>query len=150
MAHGWFITPIQSTNKLFPSQDRDGNPVDVQVKDNGNGTYSCSYTPRKPLKHTVMVSWGGVNIPESPFRVGSQSDMVNVLGISNEKCFNVFSLHLLCRWTLGQGAIPIRWKYQDLEWPRLALRHLNQLTSLWIVLRRDRVRTLSLKELDVN
>lgn len=52
-----------------PCQDRDGNPVDVQVKDNGNGTYSCSYTPRKPVKHTVMVSWGGVNIPESPFRV---------------------------------------------------------------------------------
>ncbi|TRY93919.1 hypothetical protein DNTS_035527 [Danionella cerebrum] len=51
------------------AQDRDGNPVDVQVKDNGNGTYSCSYTPRKPIKHTVMVSWGGVNIPESPFRV---------------------------------------------------------------------------------
>jgi len=52
--------------------------VDVQVKDNGNGTYSCSYTPRKPLKHTVMVSWGGVNIPESPFRVGSNSDMVKI------------------------------------------------------------------------
>lgn len=51
-------------------QDRDGNPVDVQVKDNGNGTYSCSYTPRKPIKHTIMVSWGGVNIPDSPFRVG--------------------------------------------------------------------------------
>lgn len=57
------------TMNYFHSQDRDGNPVDVQVKDNGNGTYSCSYTPRKPVKHTVMVSWGGINIPESPFRV---------------------------------------------------------------------------------
>lgn len=56
--------------------------MDVQVKDNGNGTYSCSYTPRKPLKHTVMVSWGGVNIPESPFRVGSNSDMVKILRIT--------------------------------------------------------------------
>lgn len=46
-------------------------PVDVQVKDNGNGTYTCTYTPRKPVKHTVMVSWGGVNIPESPFRVST-------------------------------------------------------------------------------
>lgn len=72
----------QSTNKLVPFQDRDGNPVDVQVKDNGNGTYTCSYTPRKPLKHTVMVSWGGVNIPESPFRVGSNSVMVKILRIT--------------------------------------------------------------------
>lgn len=43
--------------------------MDVSVKDNGNGTYSCSYVPKKPLKHTAMVSWGGVNIPQSPFRV---------------------------------------------------------------------------------
>ncbi|KAG1929785.1 filamin-A [Pimephales promelas] len=66
------------------AQDRDGNPVDVQVKDNGNGTYSCSYTPRKPLKHTVMVSWGGVNIPESPFRMnigaGCHPNKVKVSG----------------------------------------------------------------------
>lgn len=54
-------------------QDRDGNPVDVQVKDNGNGTYTCTYTPRKPMKHTVMISWGGVNIPESPFRVSKHT-----------------------------------------------------------------------------
>lgn len=52
-------------------QDGEGAPVDVHVKDNGNGTYSCSYTPRKPVKHTAMISWGGVNIPNSPFRVGA-------------------------------------------------------------------------------
>ncbi|XP_016373546.1 filamin-A-like isoform X2 [Sinocyclocheilus rhinocerous] len=66
------------------ARDRNGNPVDVQVKDNGNGTYSCSYTPRKPLKHTVMVSWGGVNIPESPFRMnigaGCHPNKVKVSG----------------------------------------------------------------------
>lgn len=45
--------------------------MDVQVKDNGNGTYACTYTPRKPVKHTAMVSWGGVNIPDSPFRVST-------------------------------------------------------------------------------
>uniref|UniRef100_A0A8C4T6N6 Filamin A n=1 Tax=Erpetoichthys calabaricus TaxID=27687 RepID=A0A8C4T6N6_ERPCA len=66
------------------AQDGEGNPVDVQVKDNGNGTYSCSYTPRKPLKHTAMVSWGGVNIPDSPFRMnvgaGSHPNKVKVSG----------------------------------------------------------------------
>ncbi|KAG7278458.1 hypothetical protein CRUP_038753 [Coryphaenoides rupestris] len=47
----------------------------AQVRDNGNGTYACSYTPRKPIKHTVMVSWGGVNIPESPFRVSNRTSV---------------------------------------------------------------------------
>ncbi|XP_029102180.1 filamin-A-like isoform X2 [Scleropages formosus] len=66
------------------AQDAEGNPVDVKVKDNGNGTYTCSYTPRKPVKHTVVVSWGGVNIPESPFRVtigaGCHPNKVKVSG----------------------------------------------------------------------
>uniref|UniRef100_A0A3B4WH19 Filamin A n=1 Tax=Seriola lalandi dorsalis TaxID=1841481 RepID=A0A3B4WH19_SERLL len=66
------------------AQDGEGTPVDVQVKDNGNGTYTCTYTPRKPVKHTVMVSWGGVNIPDSPFRMnigaGCHPNKVKVSG----------------------------------------------------------------------
>lgn len=54
-------------------QDNEGCPVEATVKDNGNGTYSCSYVPRKPVKHTAMVSWGGVSIPNSPFRVSQPS-----------------------------------------------------------------------------
>lgn len=56
------------------AQDGEGAPMDVQVKDNGNGTYTCTYTPRKPVKHTAMISWGGVNIPDSPFRVSTSSN----------------------------------------------------------------------------
>ncbi|CAL9703550.1 unnamed protein product [Knipowitschia caucasica] len=66
------------------AQDGEGNPVEVEVKDNGNGTYSCSYTPKKPIKHTVMVSWGAVNIPDSPFRMnigaGCHPNKVKVSG----------------------------------------------------------------------
>ncbi|XP_038578999.1 filamin-A isoform X2 [Micropterus salmoides] len=66
------------------AQDGEGTPVDVQVKDNGNGTYACTYTPRKPVKHTAMVSWGGVNIPDSPFRMnigaGCHPNKVKVSG----------------------------------------------------------------------
>ncbi|MGH0130078.1 UNVERIFIED_CONTAM: hypothetical protein FKN15_040916 [Acipenser sinensis] len=65
-------------------QDGEGNPVDVQMRDNGKGTHTCSYTPRKPLKHTAMVSWGGVNIPDSPFRMtigaGTHPNKVKVSG----------------------------------------------------------------------
>lgn len=49
--------------------------MEASVKDNGNGTYSCSYVPRKPVKHTAMVSWGGVSIPNSPFRVSWPSHL---------------------------------------------------------------------------
>ncbi|XP_069564556.1 filamin-A isoform X4 [Brachyistius frenatus] len=66
------------------AQDGEGTPMEVQVKDNGNGTYTCTYTPRKPVKHTVMVSWGGVNIPDSPFRMtigaGCHPNKVKVSG----------------------------------------------------------------------
>ncbi|OCT57973.1 hypothetical protein XELAEV_18002841mg [Xenopus laevis] len=65
-------------------QDSEGNPIEVTTKDNGNGTYSCSYLPKKPLKHTAVVSWGGVNIPNSPFRMtigaGSHPNKVKVYG----------------------------------------------------------------------
>uniref|UniRef100_A0A3Q2IAR3 Filamin A n=1 Tax=Equus caballus TaxID=9796 RepID=A0A3Q2IAR3_HORSE len=65
-------------------QDNEGCPVEASVKDNGNGTYSCSYVPRKPVKHTAVVSWGGVSIPNSPFRVnvgaGSHPNKVKVYG----------------------------------------------------------------------
>ncbi|XP_075434429.1 filamin-A isoform X5 [Ascaphus truei] len=65
-------------------QDAEGTPVEVTTKDNGNGTYSCTYLPKKPLKHTVLVSWGGVNIPNSPFRMnigaGSRPNKVKVYG----------------------------------------------------------------------
>ncbi|XP_069507070.1 filamin-A-like isoform X2 [Ambystoma mexicanum] len=66
-------------------QDGDGTPVEVTTKDNGNGTYSCSYQPKKPLKHTAVVSWGGVNIPNSPFRMnvgaGCHPNKVKVYGL---------------------------------------------------------------------
>ncbi|KAK3102524.1 hypothetical protein FSP39_011943 [Pinctada imbricata] len=49
--------------------DVDLKPVEVQVKDNKDGTYSCKYMPKKPVKHTVTIAWGGVQVPNSPFRV---------------------------------------------------------------------------------
>lgn len=51
-------------------QDGDGHPIDIQMKSRMDGTYACSYTPVKAIKHTIAVVWGGVNIPHSPYRVG--------------------------------------------------------------------------------
>ncbi|CAF0875720.1 unnamed protein product [Rotaria sordida] len=49
--------------------DQEYQPVDVQVRNNGNGTYACRYTPRNPLRHSILIDYGGVAIPNSPFRV---------------------------------------------------------------------------------
>ena len=53
----------------YPPQDADGCPVNIMVIPNGDGTFRCSYVPTKPIKHTIIISWGGVNVPKSPFRV---------------------------------------------------------------------------------
>jgi filamin len=49
--------------------DSDYQKLDVTVKNNGNGTYTCRYTPIYPNRHTVFVTYGGVAIPKSPVRV---------------------------------------------------------------------------------
>uniref|UniRef100_A0A8D0GPH2 Filamin C n=1 Tax=Sphenodon punctatus TaxID=8508 RepID=A0A8D0GPH2_SPHPU len=71
------------------AQDAEGFPIDIKIKDNGDGTFSCVYVPTKPIKHTIIISWGGVNIPKSPFRVivgeGSHPDKVKVYGPGVEK-----------------------------------------------------------------
>ena len=49
--------------------DADYQKLDVLVKNNGDGTYTCRYTPIYPNRHTVWVIYGGVAIPKSPVRV---------------------------------------------------------------------------------
>ncbi|XP_047439837.1 filamin-B isoform X1 [Mugil cephalus] len=71
------------------ARDSEGLPVEVKVKTKGDGLHSCSYTPSSPLKHTVAVTWGGVSVPNSPFRVnvgkGSYPNMVKVFGPGVER-----------------------------------------------------------------
>ncbi|XP_072310047.1 filamin-C isoform X2 [Eucyclogobius newberryi] len=66
------------------AQDAEGFPIDIQITDNGNGTYFCVYIPAKPIKHTIIITWGEVNVPKSPFRVtigeGSHPENVKVYG----------------------------------------------------------------------
>ncbi|XP_062843022.1 filamin-B isoform X2 [Trichomycterus rosablanca] len=71
------------------AQNLDGEPIDVKVKNKGNDVYSCSYTPTSAVKHTVAVTWGGVSVPNSPFRVnvgkGSHPHKVKVFGPGVER-----------------------------------------------------------------
>ncbi|KAF6738456.1 Filamin-C, partial [Oryzias melastigma] len=74
--------------KLY-AQDSDGFPIDIQITDNGNGTYFCVYVPTKPIKYTIIITWGEINVPKSPFRVtvgeGSHPENVKVYGPGVEK-----------------------------------------------------------------
>jgi filamin len=49
--------------------DSSGNFVEPVLKDNKDGTFSCKYVPKSIGKHTLQVSYGGVAVPKSPFRV---------------------------------------------------------------------------------
>ena len=49
--------------------DADQQPLDVHVTDQQNGTYLCRYVPKKLVKHVVVVTFGGVVIPNFPVRV---------------------------------------------------------------------------------
>uniref|UniRef100_A0A4W4DUX8 Calponin-homology (CH) domain-containing protein n=1 Tax=Electrophorus electricus TaxID=8005 RepID=A0A4W4DUX8_ELEEL len=71
------------------AQDAEGCVIDIQITDKGDGTFVCVYVPTKPMKHTIVISWGGVNVPNSPFRVlvgeGCHPDKVKVYGPGVEK-----------------------------------------------------------------
>ncbi|XP_078533930.1 filamin-C isoform X3 [Lissotriton helveticus] len=71
------------------AQDAEGCPLDIKIKDNGDNTFVCVYVPTKAIKHTIIITWGGVNIPNSPFRVnigeGSHPSKVKVYGPGVEK-----------------------------------------------------------------
>ncbi|KAM6987094.1 filamin-C isoform 14-T14 [Aplochiton taeniatus] len=71
------------------AQDAEGFPIDIQITDNQDSTFLCLYIPCKPIKHTIIITWGEVNVPNSPFRVtigeGSHPENVKVYGPGVEK-----------------------------------------------------------------
>ncbi|MEQ2181435.1 hypothetical protein GOODEAATRI_011523, partial [Goodea atripinnis] len=51
------------------AQDAEGCAFHIKITERGDGTFVCAYTPVKPIKHTIIITWGEVNVPNSPFRV---------------------------------------------------------------------------------
>ena len=49
--------------------DAEYQNVDVIVTDNKDGTFWCRYMPKKSCKHVIIITYGGVNISTSPYRV---------------------------------------------------------------------------------
>ncbi|XP_061663059.1 filamin-C isoform X3 [Syngnathoides biaculeatus] len=71
------------------AQDAEGCPIDMDITDNGDETFMCVYIPTKAIKHTIVVTWADVNVPNSPFRVsigeGSHPQNVKVFGPGVER-----------------------------------------------------------------
>ncbi|XP_041964970.1 filamin-C-like isoform X2 [Alosa sapidissima] len=71
------------------AQDAEGCVIDIQITEKGDGTFFCVYIPTKPIKHTIIITWGEVNVPNSPFRVlvgeGCHPEKVKVYGPGVEK-----------------------------------------------------------------
>ncbi|CAF0961088.1 unnamed protein product [Rotaria sordida] len=49
--------------------DQERQSVNVQVSYNGDGTYTCQYTPQTLLYHWIFINFGSVAIPNSPFQI---------------------------------------------------------------------------------
>lgn len=47
----------------------------VKVIDRNDATYACSYVPQSASKHHVVVSYGGVAVPGSPYKVFVQEPL---------------------------------------------------------------------------
>lgn len=54
---------------LIPHQDQDGKPKQPMIHDNGDGTYRVSYIPDRVGRYTIVIKYGGDDIPASPYRV---------------------------------------------------------------------------------
>lgn len=53
----------------FHLQDQDGKPKQASIYDNGDGTYQVSYIPDRTGRYTIVIKYGGDDIPASPYRV---------------------------------------------------------------------------------
>ena len=70
--------------KLTVSVESPGGEHEIYIDDKKNGTYVCSYDPDVTGTYTVVIQWGGKNIPNSPFLVnvaqGSDAYACNAYG----------------------------------------------------------------------
>ncbi|MEQ2167262.1 hypothetical protein GOODEAATRI_002285, partial [Goodea atripinnis] len=49
--------------------DQDGKPKQPSIHDNDDGTYTVSYVPDRTGRYTIVIKYGGDDIPASPYRV---------------------------------------------------------------------------------
>ena len=50
-------------------QDPEGKPKQAKIRDNQDGTYLVSYVPDMTGRYTILIKYGGDEIPYSPYRI---------------------------------------------------------------------------------
>lgn len=74
--------------------DAEKNNIEVKITDNKNGIYTCRYMAKKSIQHTITITYGGTQIPKSPFKVnvegGVSADKVKVYGPALEQPVKTF------------------------------------------------------------
>lgn len=63
------VDPTLIVIHFLPLQDQDGKLKQPTIHDNGDGTYRVSYVPDRAGRYTIVIKYGGDDIPASPYRV---------------------------------------------------------------------------------
>lgn len=50
-------------------KDPEGKPKKANIRDNHDGTYLVSYVPDMTGRYTILIKYGGDEIPYSPYRI---------------------------------------------------------------------------------
>lgn len=50
-------------------KDPEGKPKKANIRDNQDGTYLVSYVPDMTGRYTILIKYGGDEIPYSPYRI---------------------------------------------------------------------------------
>ena len=65
------VVPTQRCH-VSALQDPTGSYVRPTVEDNGDGTYTVTYTPEDVGRYSISVKFGGEQVPGAPFSVKTQ------------------------------------------------------------------------------
>lgn len=64
----------------------------MNIDNNQDGTYTCTYMPSKSGQYTISIMYGGKPIPSSPFRVSALLTVLRFYDfkkvLSSQNCFS--------------------------------------------------------------
>lgn len=64
-----FWEPFSDFSDILTKQDPEGKPKKANIRDNHDGTYLVSYVPDMTGRYTILIKYGGDEIPYSPYRI---------------------------------------------------------------------------------
>lgn len=100
--------------------DSKGNSIPVQIVEKGEGIKNVTYAPASSKPHTVEVNFGGVAVPNSPFRVYVSAPL---------DPSKVRFIHVRIYQQNANNHRNLRFSHSDLGWRALTSSRCRQVTS---------------------